>query len=166
MKIKSLNLTLLLFLTLSCSIAQTNTVNLAGETIIKSFPMDKSLFEEKTDDEFHIIIETAPTFPGCESEKGNGLKSCYYKKANAFIRSNIQYPEVAKKNMIQGRVIAKYIINKKGLITNVSVKGNEYLVDEVIRLVKSLPKVTPAKQKGRAVGYEIALPVHFKLGDK
>ncbi|PKH50818.1 hypothetical protein CXF68_09015 [Tenacibaculum sp. Bg11-29] len=144
----------------------TDNRKLEGKKIIKSFPINKSLFDEKTDGGFTVMIEKTPIFTGCESEKGNGVKSCYRKKVNEFITSNLRYPEIAKKNMIQGRVIAKYIIDKNGLISNVSVKGNEYLLDETIRLIKSFPKVTPAKQRGKSVKYEMTIPVYFKLDDK
>jgi len=156
----------ILFFSLYSYSQNSNIENDTGETIIKSFPTNKSLFDESENDDVFVIIETPPTYTGCESEKGNALKPCYYKKAKEFIINNLQYPEVAKKNKIQGRVVARYIINKNGSIGDISVKGNEYLIDETIRLIKSLPKVTPAKQRGKPVDYEITLPVYFKLDDE
>ena len=163
MQIHKLNLVLLFLIIASCSITKNNPAPLTGKTMVKSFPTGKSLFKENPENEIFTTIETPPTYTGCESKKGTELKSCYYEKLRNYINTNLVYPEIAKKNKIQGKVIAKYLIDKNGVIKNISVKGNEYLLDESLRLIKSLPKAIPAKQRGRPVEYEISYRFNFEL---
>ena len=38
-----------------------------------------------------------------------------------FIKKNIQYPEIARKNGIQGRVIVGVVVDKNGSVTNLTI---------------------------------------------
>ena len=82
-----------------------------------------------------------------------------------YILQNIQYPELAKENDIEGRVIVKFIVEKDGSLRNPSIyRGiEEDLDNEAIRLVMSMPKWKPAKVKGEVVRSYFLLPVKFTL---
>ena len=162
MKIRN-TIYLLSLLVISCSTTKNKSQPLIGKTIIKSFPTKKSLFDETSENQIFGTVETPPMISGCETEKGRNLKICYLVKIKEILNTNLKYPEVAKKNKIQGRTIVKYIINKKGEISDISIKGNEYLIDESMRLIKSLPIVIPAKQRGRPTEYEINTTIMFEL---
>ena len=58
----------------------------------------------------------------------------------------------------------KYTFDKTGNITDVQARApHKRLQEEAIRVVKSLPKMIPGKQRGRAVGVKYSLPIAFKV---
>lgn len=101
-----------------------------------------------------IVVETKPQFQG-----GN---------ANAFskwVNSNITYPENAKNNNIQGKVMLSFRVNKEGAVENVKViKGVDPELDaEAVRVVSSSPAWTPGLQGGNPVNVTYNFPVIYKL---
>ncbi|WP_462319463.1 energy transducer TonB, partial [Marinilabilia sp.] len=83
-----------------------------------------------------------------------------------FISRNVQYPVEAKENGIQGRVYVKFVVDKDGSIIDVRiVRGiSPSLNAEAIRLVKSMPKWKPGRQRGKAVAVTYTVPINFVLG--
>jgi len=100
-----------------------------------------------------VVVEEMPMFPGGDTEL---LK---------YIAANTQYPEVAKQNNIEGRVIVRFCITAKGEVDLVSVlKGVSPELDaEAIRVVKTLPAFNPGKQGGKAVPVWYMAPIIFTL---
>jgi protein TonB len=82
-----------------------------------------------------------------------------------FVSRNFEFPEMAKEMGIQGRVYVNFVIEKNGSITNVEiVRGVDPLLDdEAVRVVKKLPKLIPAKQRGKPVRMSFTLPINAKL---
>lgn len=108
--------------------------------------------EEKPKD-VYVQVEEMAEFPG-------GMKGLM-----TFLSQNIRYPESAMRHEIQGRVIIKFIITKDGTVENPEVvKGVDRDLDaEAVRVVKMLPKWTPAKVNNVAVDSYFTLPVAFKI---
>jgi len=94
-----------------------------------------------------------PEFPGGETALMN------------FIVSNLKYPQSAAKKGIQGRVVLSFIVEKDGSISTIKVmrSPDERLSLEAIRVVRKMPKWTPAKQEGKPVRVKYVLPVTFRL---
>lgn len=84
-----------------------------------------------------------------------------------YLSGNITYPEDAKEKGISGRVFIQFVIEKDGSVSNVKVmKGIGGGCDEeAVRVVKSMPKWKPGKQKGKPVRVNYILPVSFKLDE-
>ena len=82
-----------------------------------------------------------------------------------FIQKNIHYPDVAKENNIQGKVVVGFVVNENGSVSDVTVKKgvSKELDAEAIRVVRLMPKFKPGKQKGEAVKVLYILPIMFKL---
>lgn len=109
---------------------------------------------EETDDQVVFqVVETMPSFPGGDAQ--------LFK----FLSQNVKYPVIAQENGIQGRVICQFVVNKDGSIVDVevvrSVDGS--LDKEALRVIKSMPKWSPGKQRGKSVRVKYTLPVNFKL---
>jgi len=106
--------------------------------------------EEQT---FFVVVEKMPEFPG-------GMGACL-----KYLGQNIKYPTIAQENGIQGRVVVQFIVNKDGSIVNpVVVRSvDPYLDKEALRVIKSMPKWTPGKQRGKAVRVKYTVPVTFRL---
>ena len=82
-----------------------------------------------------------------------------------YISTHVVYPKQALKKDIQGIVIVRFAIEPDGSIGDAEiVKSVHALLDaEAIRVVKSLPRFTPARQKGRPVRVHFTLPIYFRL---
>ncbi len=82
-----------------------------------------------------------------------------------WVTENIQYPENAKKNGIQGRVPCMLIVNADGSVSDVQiVKPIDPELDaEAIRVLQTLPKFTPGTIDGKAVRVRYSVPVRFKF---
>ena len=115
------------------------------------------------------VVEEMPRFPGCEKEglEKRELKKCAEDKMLKYIYSNVSYPKVAKENKLEGRVIAQFIVDKDGSIINIKILRDlgAGCGDEVTRVLKSMPKWIPGKQRGKAIKVQYTLPVNFKLDD-
>ncbi len=83
-----------------------------------------------------------------------------------FIAANTQYPEVAKKNGITGKVIVRFAVETNGSIDKISIlKGVDPALDaEAIRVVGKLPAFEkPGLIKGQPVPVWYMLPITFTL---
>jgi len=108
------------------------------------------------------VIEDVPVFPGCEGAKDK--KACFQEKMQAHIRKNFRYPEIAQEMGVQGRVNVIFVIQKDGSIGNIRMRGpDKNLEAEALRIIEKLPKMTPGKQRGRAVKVPFSIPITFKL---
>ena len=108
---------------------------------------------EDDDDEFFMVVENMPEFPGGDL----GLMK--------YIQKNVKYPPIAKEYNITGKVYVSFIVDKSGKVTNVQiVRGVDKNLDaEAVRVVKSLPKYKPGKQRGKSVRVMFTIPINFTL---
>jgi len=104
-------------------------------------------------EEVFMVVEQMPSFPG-------GTEDLL-----GFISKNLKYPETAKENGIQGRVILQFVINKEGKVGDIKVvKGVDPSLDaEALRVVGLLPDFIPGKQSGKNVDVYYTLPISFAL---
>lgn len=123
--------------------------------------------EEETDEIFNFaVVENRPVYPGCEKFATEDEKwECLNKNIMTHIAKNFKFPEMARQMGISGRVFVNFVIEKDGSISNVTVaRGVDKLLDdEAIRVVKTLPKFQPAKQRGKAVRMQYTVPINAKL---
>jgi len=100
-----------------------------------------------------VVVEEMPMFPGGEQA------------LLAYIGEHTQYPEVAKENNIQGKVIVRFCVTSKGGVDKVEIlKGVDPELDkEAIRVVKTLPTFKPGKQGGKPVPVWYMVPINFTL---
>ena len=143
------------------------------ETVIESTETDQDeiIIEEiEVEDEFEdidvpfAVIEDVPIFPGCESVVKSQRRACFQEQMNKHIRKNFRYPDIAQEMGIQGRVYVNFIIAKDGSITNIRMRGpDKNLENEAARIIGRLPKMTPGKQRGRAVRVPFSIPITFRL---
>ena len=109
--------------------------------------------EEVVEAEVFTIVEEMPSYPGGDM------------KMYEYLGKNIKYPQIARESGIQGRVFVNFVVEPDGSVSNVKVlRGIGGGCDEeAIRVVKSMPKWKPGKQRGKAVRVSYTLPVVFKL---
>ena len=109
--------------------------------------------EEESDEEFFMVVENMPEFPGGDA----GLMK--------YIQKNVKYPPIAKEYNITGKVFVSFIVDKSGSVSDVKIaRGVDKSLDaEALRVVKSLPKYKPGKQRGKAVRVMFTIPINFTL---
>ncbi|GAB1419193.1 energy transducer TonB [Bacteroidales bacterium] len=109
--------------------------------------------EEVVEAEIFTVVESMPEYPGGAEEMMR------------FIAQNIKYPPIARESGIQGRVFVNFVVEPNGSVSSVKVlRGIGGGCDEeAIRVVQSMPKWTPGRQRGKAVRVSFNLPVRFTL---
>lgn len=109
--------------------------------------------EDETETQIFTVVENDPEFPG-------GMEALY-----KYLAQNIKYPQLARDNGITGKVYVQFVVEKDGSIANPKVLRDigGGCGQEAIRVVKSMPKWTPGKQRGKAVRVQFNLPVNFSL---
>ena len=102
---------------------------------------------------FGDVEEIQPSFQG-----GNNALMEY-------LRQNVVYPEQARKDSVEGRVVVSFVIEKDGSITKPAVVRSLHpLLDaEALRVVAAMPKWSPGMTMGKQVAVKYNLPVTFKL---
>ena len=99
------------------------------------------------------VVEDLPQFPGGAIEM---MK---------WLQRNLKYPPTIQERKIQGKVIAEFIVNKDGSVTDVKVvKSLNPLCDrEVLRVLRMMPRWTAGIQNDEPCRTKVCIPVVFKL---
>ena len=103
---------------------------------------------------FYSNVDIMPTFKGGDVEK--------FRK---WVQRNTKYLLAATSNGIHGKVYITFVIGKDGSVINVKVvRGVDPLIDnEALKAVKSSPKWTPGRLKGKVVMVAYLISVNFEL---
>lgn len=116
----------------------------------------KGPVEEVIEDEEipFTIVEEKPSFQG-------GDENTFTK----WVASKLVYPEIAKENGVQGRVILQFLVGTDGSVSDVKVvRGVDASLDkEAARVVASSPKWKPGRQRNKPVKVRYTFPVIFQL---
>jgi TonB family protein len=129
---------------------QTNTNK---EIVVVGYaaPANDQQVKKESFDEVFIVAEEMPKFADGDVQ--------------SFLAKNIKYPVEAQKNGIHGRVICQFIVERDGSISSVKVlrSVNPLLDAEACRVIYSMPKWIPGKQRGEIVRVKYTLPISFAL---
>lgn len=142
--------------------------HLAGQIEIdtnkNNIPVEHLFFETNT--EVYKVVEEMPRFPGCEDLSTRPQKEdCAMRKMLEFIYGNLQVPPLAREGNYSGSVLVEFIVEKDGTLTSATVKrepGGGWGA-EVLRVVNSMPRFIPGKQRGEPVRVQYHLPVRVTL---
>lgn len=108
---------------------------------------------QEPEDVIYTAVEVEAEFPGGKDKLMN------------YLATNLKYPQGAKENGVKGKVIISFVVGIDGTISNIIIlRDIGYgCAEEAVRVVKTMPKWEPAKQRGKAVRYQYVLPVTFNL---
>lgn len=111
------------------------------------------VMRKKSGEKIYSNVETMPEYPG-------GMK--YFKR---YIDKNLKYPELAKKNKIEGVVVMQFVVEKNGDITSPRVvRKLEASLDSIaMNLIKGMPRWTPASDHGVKVRCKYSVPIAFRI---
>lgn len=123
-------------------------------TVIDVAPVIQTKKEEEEEEaQVFFIVEEMPEFPGGELA------------LRKFIANAIKYPVIAQENGIQGKVYVTFVVDKDGGISDARIaRGVDTSLDkEALRVVSTLPKWKPGKQRGKPVRVSYTVPINFVL---
>ena len=105
---------------------------------------------EQVTDSIFRKVDKSPSFRG-----GN---EAFY----TFFKRSFKLP---KNHRVQGRVLANFVIEKDGTVSNVKLLNSvNYLTDtEAIRVVKRSPKWNPGERDGVKVRTMLTLPIRVEM---
>lgn len=120
-------------------------------TVLFGFSITEAQAQGK--DKVYDIVEVMPQYPGGMPE------------LMQYLAKNIKYPIQAQKKGIEGRVTVRFIVEKDGSISNVTVVRHIHpLLDkEAVRVIKAMPKWSPGMLNGKPVRVKFNIPVAFRL---
>ena len=86
-----------------------------------------------------------------------------YNSIIKFVQENIKFPAEAKENNVHGRLMVSVVVEKDGSLSNITVKkGLGYGLDEeIVRIIKMMPKWQPAQHKGKTVRQSQTIVIPF-----
>ena len=119
---------------------------------VKPVEMPNAIKVEKEVKAFDVV-EQMPQFPGGPAA------------LMQFLSQNVKYPVEAHKAGVQGRVIASFVVEKDGSITEACIARSIHpsLDAEALRVIGSMPNWMPGKQNGEPVRVKYTVPITFKL---
>jgi periplasmic protein TonB len=128
-------------------------VQVKDQEVVEVVEVKEEVQEAEPEEIPFVVVEEMPMFPGGDAEL---LK---------YIAEHTTYPDIAKENNIQGRVIVRFCVTAKGGVSQVSIlKGVDPELDaEAIRVVNTLPAFKPGKQGGKPVPVWYMVPITFTL---
>jgi len=121
--------------------------------------------EEVVEDVAFAVIEEAPIYPGCKGSKAK-KKKCLQEKIKAHVGKTYNVGLAGELGLEKGKkkVYVLFRIDKNGKVTDIRARGpHKRLEKEAIRVVKLLPKMVPARQRGRPVGVKYTLPITLQV---
>ena len=138
-------------------IEETTIVSAEDQAEFVEIQDDVPIVVEEPEEEEQIfqVVENQPEFPGGMAE------------LMKFLQKNIKYPSICQEQGIQGRVIVQFVVNTDGSIVDAQVikPVNPYLDKEALRVISTMPKWIPGKQRGKAVRVRFTVPVTFRLSN-
>lgn len=122
---------------------------------------------EEVDEDIEVpfaVVESVPIFPGCKGNTNEELRACFQQKVQQHIKDNFSYPESALDLGIYGKVYTVFVIGADGYVQDIKARGpSEILEKEAKRIVGTLPRMVPGKQRDRNVKVQFGIPINFKL---
>lgn len=121
-----------------------------GEVVVVSYNKQD---QQSKPEEVFSIVEEMPDFPGGELA------------LRKHIAWSVKYPVSAQEKGIQGKVFVSFVVGKDGSVSQAKVvrSVDPALDAEALRVVNSLPKWKPGRNKGEVVAVSYTLPINFVL---
>ena len=116
-------------------------------------PEEEDTKADEPDPEQLRIVEDMPQFPGGPLE--------FIK----WLTRNLKYPPAAQSSRVQGKVVAEFIVNKDGSVTDVRITKslNKLCDDEALRVLRMMPRWTPGIENDKPCRTKVCIPIVFRL---
>lgn len=100
-----------------------------------------------------LVVEQLPEFPGGAVE------------LMKWLTTNLRYPASARQRRVQGRVVARFIVNTDGSLSDFSLteRVDPALDQETMRVLHMMPRWKPGQQEQKPCRTMVSIPIVFKL---
>jgi protein TonB len=134
-------------------ISEEQVATTVNKEVVEVVEQKREEVVEEKEQQVFVVVEEMPEFPGGELA------------LRTFLGKAVVYPRVAQENGIQGKVFVTFVVNKDGSVSNAKItRGVDPSLDaEALRVVSTLPKWKPGKQRGFPVRVSFTVPISFKL---
>lgn len=115
---------------------------------------DEQHAEEEGDEVLSFrVVEDLPQPPGG------------YHEFMKWLTRNLKYPTVVQQRKQQGKVVAEFIVNKDGSVTDVGVVKSlcAECDEEALRVLRMMPRWTPGIQNNKPCRTKVCIPIVFKM---
>ena len=112
------------------------------------------------------VIDNVPVYPGCKGEDNVVLKNCMSAKITEHIKRNFDMKKIYAIGLIPKiyRNAVQFKIDKNGEVVDVhATSAHPEIGAEAERVISSLPKMIPGRQRGQNVGVVYAIPIVFEI---
>ena len=126
---------------------------IVNNTVSDTDDLTQAELEKELKENISEKTDMLPEFPGGQSA------------LTRFIYRSVKYPEVARKQKIQGRVICSFVIEQDGKISEIKIEKSVYsfLDEEALRVLKTMPDWKPGLKSGKTIRVKYILPIYFSL---
>ena len=99
------------------------------------------------------VVEDLPQFPGGAAE---------FMK---WLTKNLKYPALAQKRKVKGRVVAQFVVNTDGSISDLELteKLETSCDNEVLRVLRMMPKWQAGMMNAKPCRTKVCIPVVFNM---
>lgn len=133
---------------------ETEQVETDADTDMEAMEEEETLPPPPDDDDVvsFRVVEDMPQFPGGPTE--------FIK----WLTRNLKYPEAARQRNVQGKVVAEFIVNKDGSVTNVAIVTSlsPPCDREVLRVLRMMPRWQAGIQNNEPCRTKVCIPVVFR----
>ena len=130
-----------------------DVIGSTGVVVVAPVPIPNPGYLAPDTTKVYDVVEQMASFPGGQQ------------KLMEYLSENTHYPKECEEICVQGRVIVRFVVERDGSISGVTViKSLDPQMDaEAVRVISSMPKWNPGRQDGVAVRVKYILPVTFRL---
>ena len=116
----------------------------------EELPEAVDMYNEPLD---YRVVEDLPQFPGGAVE---------FMK---WLTKNLKYPATAQQRKVQGRVVAQFIVNTDGSVSDIQVveRLSAECDREALRVLRMMPKWQPGLMNAKPCRTKVCIPIVFKL---
>ncbi len=117
---------------------------------------------EELDNLVFSAVKDMPSFPTCYEDKD---RKCTEAKLSEFIKENLQYPEYAYKNGVEGICVISFIVEKDGSLSDFKISRNvgAGTGEEALRIMRLLPNFRAGEQGDKPVRVQMNVPIRFEI---
>lgn len=120
-------------------------------------------------DKIYTVVDQMPYFPGCEVYANGSIEkqNCSNQTVVTYVANNLNYPEQAKNQEIEGVVYLSFVVDENGAIINPTLLKDigGGCGDEALKVLRGMPSWYPGRLNDRNVKVQLQIPVEFRFAE-
>ncbi len=125
---------------------------------------DDDLLDDVTIEETEVVFEARDEAPPPPPEDDEVYEFFAVSEKPVLVKKAVpQYPDLARKAQIEGKVVITVTIDKKGNVENAKVFKSVPMLDEAAMAAAMMCRFKPAKQRDKFVKVKMNIPFDFHL---